>query len=131
MQCHACILPPLLTPLNVQGADAVEAAAATHSVAAVEAAADEFVQPLVQVTAQLRRQYCERAMAANTRYVQDTSQRLAKLLLLQVPPPPPPPPLFRVVIILWGSTLSANDMPFCLRTPPRSSNPQTLSILFL
>ena len=32
-----------------QGADAVEAAFVTHSVAAVEQAADEFVMPLVQV----------------------------------------------------------------------------------
>ena len=110
----------------------MEAAAATHSVAAVEAAADEFVQPLVHITAQLRQQYCERAMAANTQYVQDTSQRLAKLLLLQVllllPPPPPPPPV--CVVMLWDSTLSANGTPCCLRTPPRSSNLQPLSILF-
>jgi hypothetical protein len=42
--------------LQLQGADAVEAAATTHSVAAVEAAADEFVQPLVHITAQLRQQ---------------------------------------------------------------------------
>ena len=110
----------------------MEAAAATHSVAAVETAADEFVQPLVHVTAQLRQQYCERAMAANTRYVQDTSQRLAKLLLLQVlllllllPPPP------FCVVMLWGSTLSANGTPFCLRTPPLSSKPKPLSILVI
>ena len=80
--------------MHSQGADAVEAATKTHSVAAVEAAADEFVQPLVHVVAELRQQYCERAMQANTQYVQDISQRLAKLLLLQVlllllPPPPP------------------------------------------
>ncbi len=80
--------------MHSQGADAVECATKTHSVAAVEAAADEFVQPLVHVVAELRQQYCERAMQANTQYVQDISQRLAKLLLLQVlllllPPPPP------------------------------------------
>ncbi len=90
--------------MRAQGADAVEAAATTHSVAAVEAAADEFVQPLVHVVAELRRQYCERAMQANTQYVQDSSQRLAKLLLLQVLLlllllPLPPPPLLLLMLI--------------------------------
>jgi hypothetical protein len=39
----------------------VEAASTTHSVAAVEAAADEFIQPLVQITAQLRQQCVQAA----------------------------------------------------------------------
>jgi hypothetical protein len=53
------------------------------SVASVEAAADEFIQPLVQITAQLRQEFCEKSLAANAQYVQDVSQRLAKLLLLK------------------------------------------------
>jgi hypothetical protein len=59
----AAPLPPLRYPFSRawQGADAVEAASTTHSVAAVEAAADEFIQPLVQITAQLRQQCVQAA----------------------------------------------------------------------
>ena len=39
---------------------------------------------LLQVTAELRKSYCEGAMRCNTEYVKDVSARLAKLLLLQV-----------------------------------------------